>query len=216
MFGVYNRESLSDVVLDEFERLASRLRKLFRVSHNDDGSLKTDALTAILGSDFLSREAPLVRRTRIINADILTMPTTGVEILPTPGVGYTNVVDKIILIKKFAAGAYTNVDNDAFFGTKYESMSVNWSSLIANIDSEALTYLDDWLGATDGRAVLREFTDTKDVTLGYGTLVYPNNETFENEAMLLYIDNAAAGNLTGGNVLNELIAYVYYHKITLP
>jgi hypothetical protein len=128
----------------------------------------------------------------LTNAQIKTLPTTAVEIIPAPGANKA-IVPLIVLAYRSFGTAYTNIDADGTltFGTT----DVAQCPAIANVDGGA-TALTTFLGDTAGMPLyLPSATGSSAV---------------ENAACVLRSDNGEAGAFTGGAAGNSLQVTVLY------
>jgi hypothetical protein len=142
----------------------------------------------------------------ITDAQVKALPTTPITLLADPGAGLIAVPVMVALFSKIIT-PYTNVNADGYLWAEW-SNGDDWSGYLANISAESKTYLSSLL-TVNSRAMLREWQDSVDETLGWGPLVavVPIDVTL---GLRLTADNAGSGNFTGGNATNRLTAITYY------
>lgn len=153
----------------------------------------------------------LVETTTISNADILTLPTTPVTIIPAPGPG-VQVVPLTISVQGFFTDAtYTNINTDAWIFATYSGSGIPWSNFIANDAMLGYTFVTQFFGGAVHRAAFQwaPFTLAEPI-FGWGNLGLVNGDTYANDAVQLVFDNNGAGNLTGGHANNHIVVHAYY------
>jgi hypothetical protein len=149
----------------------------------------------------------------LTDAQIKALPTTGVIVVPAPGIGklvfaeaYVGGGNFHLLLHQVSGGGYTNLD-----------AGIKWSFYVPGGTADAgyngtnpseqisdfLTYQDDvfWPFAHPGE--VNEGGDFNSVS------------QFENQPVMFQLHNGFAGNLTGGNSANTLKVTVYYTIVTL-
>lgn len=146
----------------------------------------------------------------IAHADILTLPTTPVELVAAPGAGKRIVPIHIDLQGNFAAGAYTNIDpNDAAIWAEIGGSAWD-SSYLVNYFQGGEQALSSFLAlATDTQVQLLPY---QMLDLTYGLLAPVRILGLqENQPLNLIGYNNAAGNFTGGNAANTLrVRTIFY------
>ncbi len=148
----------------------------------------------------------------ILNSDILTLPTTPIELVPTPGANkIINFVMALGLLNS-NAGAYTNIDAGGYSYIQYGS-GTQIGNFLAN-DSTLVpprAYLSNLFGAAGkGYIQFLPYVDTVETSL-WGNLSIPLAASGStNFPLELIWNNGGSGNLTGGNGANTLTIVVYY------
>lgn len=148
----------------------------------------------------------------IQHPDILTLPTTPVELIPAPGGGKRIIPIQWDLWADFTAGAYTNI------GLPYSYLNsrlggIEYSSYMADDPTAFINEFEAFFNtASLTHAVL---TTWNPVDLSWGPLVYPENAAavLLNGALDLFVENSGAGNFTGGNVANTLKVRVLFFVV---
>ena len=143
----------------------------------------------------------------LANADILTSPSTFLEVVPTPGLGFYLLVHRWALTIDTSAGGYTNVDNtDANngFTVAYGDWNAEGSTLVPLFaDSFAggnSFFGGPWVDVPSAAAL---------------AAVYPSYGIYfpfvpENLPLKLVAWNNSAGDFTGGDPANVGRLTVYY------
>lgn len=155
----------------------------------------------------------------LTDADIKALPTTPFEIVPAPGAGKAILPVRMTLFFKSGATAYTNIDPDLAevaieFGGEVSGLMGNDSSL-----GVPLTMVTAFFGSTGG--LLKVFTwpyqDDRGAANQWGILTYEwAYADIENLPLLLSFNNNGAGDLTGGDAANEMVARTLYEEVELP
>ncbi len=128
----------------------------------------------------------------ITNAQVKTLPTTSIQLVPAHGSGKAVLPLAVIANRSFAAAAYTNIDGAATltFGT----------ADVDQVDPITSTAITTFLGGTA-------------TVLAYLPLSGAKIE--DNAALVLRGSNAAAGAFTGGNAANALTVTVLFTVVDL-
>lgn len=165
-------------------------------------------------------EGALIRRRVVMtNAQILALPTTTFhELVPAPGAGKI-IVPVAVHFRANVVGAYTNIHADAYLSPHLEPWSIDNFSYLTNGNATGLTQVTDWLGtagvhlgwrplpyAFGGGAPGTSFTTDWGLVQGLLDVAASENQPF-----ILYCDNAGAGDFTGGNAANEIVAETLYY-----
>lgn len=154
----------------------------------------------------------------LTDAQIKALPTTAIDLIAAPGAGIIILPLDTVMVFKNSATAYTNISPDAFLstqinGTRVSSFmgndtllsSVNQFSTFFNSTGALLHRLiyppSDPFGAADGWEMMM-------FSIG--------SDANANQPLQIKINNAALGNLTGGNAGNKILVSTTYRLITLP
>lgn len=147
----------------------------------------------------------------IAHADILTLPTTGVEILAAQGATTFIFLDSIVIRHKWTAD-YTNIDSGAQL-----QIRLGTQDFIAEFKEEVFNGVTGLLagGGPDGsigysfcRRLATVAAAPGSVLFG-GTSGYYDSDLLD-KAVTIKIDNISGGDLTGGNVANKLQGWINY------
>ncbi len=151
----------------------------------------------------------------LTNAQILSLPTVPVTVIPAPGAGLINMPLWYMLKADFSGGAYTNIHASGYASFAWAGIPTLASGYIANDASTtpALTRASTFFGtATNWYHILYPLVfDTDPTTNEWG--VFPSIFAvgdIDNELLWLQFNNNGAGNLTGGNAANTLKVVTYY------
>jgi len=155
----------------------------------------------------------------LTNAQILALPTTPVVVIPatqTPNYGTDLtaapiVVGGYVLLSNYVA-AYTNVDPTAALGLTMGSDLGSGIGMVGGLLAPA-SLLES------GDAFLRIIGADYEPTNTFPALaphVFAFTHNYFDNAIVVYIDNAAAGNLTGGNVANKMVIRLLYVTAPIP
>ena len=135
----------------------------------------------------------------LIDAEIKTLMTTGITVIPAPGVGKVIVVETVfMLIRKTAV--YTNVNAAADVWLEYTGGGI-------------LTVGPD---TTSGHLVFDADTTPQVVEQVVNIATEGALTNYENLPIQVKAANAAAGSFTGGDINNRLGIAVLYKIIALP
>ncbi len=176
----------------------------------------TTGVTGILpvangGTGSASGAAILRSVTTVTNAQYLTLPTTPVQLISTPGAGLMINVLYARALATFAAGAYTGAS--AVSSYVYLALGA-WpaSSFVANDNSltPSLGYVSVLNDATNKSFVWVPWMETADPVAAWGLIsaVQPS-VTGVNEALTLVGVNGGV-DFGGGNAANSLKIWVYF------
>lgn len=168
-------------------------------------------LRSFLKRRFLRSDIMLSKTVTLTNDQILTLPTTPVELVPAPGIGKLIRFLGATLIIDARAGAYT-VDTNASFNVFYEG----FGSFLNTLQQATV------LGFTTNRRVVNLFPgylryfaggdlDSIPIAKGDGDDV----PSCENKALMLGDAWWGVSNYTGGNVNNSMIVNVFYTIINV-
>lgn len=179
-------------------------------SSGDYQPLTPGAGIGIVGTEVVTQN-PAIREIEvvIIDSNILTLPTTPVEIIPAPGAGFIITPLLTTVFGLFSGGGYTNVDPDAWMYLRYNDGGQG-SNLLANVTFDGITALTDFFDV--GGMFL--FTAPTYATQGAAAGVYGSipisSDIEDNQGISLFFDNLAAGNLTAGDTGNTLVVRMRY------
>ena len=159
----------------------------------------TEAEVFGLGSEIKVAEVTLT------NAQIITLPTVPVVIVPAPGIG--NIVSFItaVVLLDTSAGVYTNGPTGTDSGMAFSTgvFDVSTYGLQGNYGLQA-----------KGIQVFGQFVQwNSDLGLA-PSLILGSLSDFENKSIEIYI-SSTNGNLTGGNTANTMKVIVCYLPIKL-
>lgn len=161
----------------------------------------------------LTGEDSLQTTVTLTNAQIKALPTTPVVIIPsTETLAYSGTPTKLFLpfihaiILNTSAGGYTNVDVTAQFVLAFGS---DWSADIARSQ-----LIQGFLTATKFSFIPLL---TENSAVSGKALPEPSGLTdgLQDNAVALAMTNGAAGNLTGGNVVNSMQVIVHYIEVII-
>jgi hypothetical protein len=145
----------------------------------------------------------------LTNAQIKALPTTGVTLVDAPGPGLAIIADvastngRAHLLGAFTA-AYTNVDAGVKVGFCICSNPfAAFSGPSSTYDQQYHTFFT----STGNVWSMVSAAKINGISVATGT---DTATDIENKPLVLYLDNSAAGNLTGGNAANTLKVTVYY------
>lgn len=144
----------------------------------------------------------------LTDAQVKALPTTPFKLVVAPGAGY-RIVPFLVDFYVELTGAYTNVNAAAY---AYVALGADdWSSYIANDAGVALTDLTALLN-TNAKSSLQLLRFTNDVAeaAGWGNVAAVSPAGYENVELNFVVNNAAAGNFTGGNAANKFHITTYY------
>lgn len=168
-------------------------------------SLRAFFTSLCLGQDFYHYHSKVT----LTNNQIKALPTTPQTIIAAPGAGFRIAGFRVSVQTRSSAGAYTNVNPNAYMSLAYSgSPSANASNYVANDTANYLTFLDEVMGNANHAFVLQSYTYALE-TASWGNLVAP--EVFnDNEPLQLVFENNGAGDLTGGNAANTWVFRASY------
>ena len=152
----------------------------------------------------------LTSRTVLTNAQVKALPTTPVQLIPPQGTDRA-IVAIIGTLELVWVADYTNLDADSrlffessnFFSQLIPAFETHGSGMSAIFAAGIPTY-----------SVAPAYTNQDGAKNLIQNSGYALNQV-SNLGMILYIDNQAAGNLTGGDPGNSLIVTVFYNVVKL-
>lgn len=147
------------------------------------------------------------------NAQIKALPTTPIIAVPAPGAGYGLVFLLAYLTLNRTAGAYTNIDADAFIIVAFSEADAI-SSYLANdaTTTPVLSAVTDLL-STNATSYVTFSPYTQVVgpdASDWGNTGYTFPTPQLNTALILSCVNGGSGNFTGGNAANFGVLTTYY------
>jgi hypothetical protein len=143
----------------------------------------------------------------LTDAQIKTLPTTPITVVPAPGEGFAVFPVSASIIGNNMAAVYTNKDATAQI---LISMGAGELTVLAPGDAYYLgDNADEWFGDCPPLLAVPEAAGQ---ATGYGYY----RDQIENKAISVWASNGALGNLTGGNAANSMQVTVHYKIITLP
>lgn len=164
------------------------------------------------GTGSASGGAILSATVALTNAQILALPTTGIQIIAAPGSGFRINFIQATLTAKFTGGAYTGASAVSSSIQLVNGDGKTLSNYIANDNGVAIpfAYLTTFLDNTNKVATLVPFSETTDVAADWGNLAYVETAiTSENKSLVINAANGAV-NFGGGNAANTLSVKVLY------
>lgn len=166
---------------------------------------------------------PLFLASRVLtNADLKALPTTPLTFGPNPGAGfYLSAVRGWFRLNSLA-GAYTNVNADAWVNVHTLDWQVDTLSYLLNGNGTGNTRCSDLFAvAVKGTWNILPFASGSGADglqfaadWGFGTGLV-DRVAAENQPFELYFDNNGAGNLTGGNAANGAEVIVLYKLLAV-
>lgn len=140
----------------------------------------------------------------LTNAQILTLPTTPVELVAAPGSGRRLVLVSVYMRSAFVAG-YTNVTGT---GPLFGGAGLVVTHGPDDSDASTMRSLTIFAAAAvrEWDALGPAISTAADVALGYGGAGTDQS----NKALNVVVRNAALGNFTGGNAANILRVSIAY------
>lgn len=140
--------------------------------------------------------------TDLTDAQIKALPSGAFALIPAPPSGWRLELINASIQTDVVAGAYTNIDGDAWSSIR-TSGGTDYSSYLVNDSGAGYTFLSQLLtGADRNLSVLEPFQPID--TAGWGRIsgVFGNN--FPAEGFSFFVDNNGAGNFTGGHASNAM------------
>lgn len=150
--------------------------------------------------------------TTLTNSQILTLPTTGVEVAPAQGDGTLLALVLGVWSGDFAAGAYTNIDGGAWGGFSVSGYDVGAYIVNDPAGTSPMTGVTDFFGTAGRNNAVFSAPQDPDFN-GWGAVarVMPaSGAALNNQPMIIYVDNNGAGNFTGGAAANSLTVSTTY------
>ena len=171
-----------------------------------------------------SFSARLMTEVTLTNAQVIALPTTPFQLVAAPAAGTYIEYEKVVLITKFAGGAYTGAA--AVSSIQASVSGVGFTTLIPkdNTTTPNLTALTRFLSAASLKTILYPYLgsvaeasgdDYVLTSLADGTNGIDTMATFSGGNMSLFANNGGV-DFGGGNAANTLIARVYYTLNSVP
>lgn len=136
---------------------------------------------------------PRQRIVTVAHAAILTLPTTPVLIIPAAGANLVAALAQASFAVNTTAAAYTNVDPGVYTTLAYGNSTIDFEAM-RGIEESTTLYETGGIASAGEPGRIIQGTATDVANLG----VY------------LWVNNAAAGNFTGGNASNTFIVTAWY------
>jgi hypothetical protein len=152
-----------------------------------------------------------VASVNLTNAQVLALPTTGVNVVAAPGANKLLFLFGAFMYLKWTAD-YTNIDANCILALGYGTRaSSSGTGLLGSNDvSGLLAFGEDGTAFLPG---LGQVPALKTSVLGYGGLDDPPN--LVNQPLTLLASNGGEGDFTGGDPANTLQVSVFYSELTL-
>jgi len=154
-------------------------------------------------------------KTTLTDAQIKSLPTTGVELVEGPGAGKMLIAHQVFVRAKFSEGGYvgTTVQDD-FLRICYGSGSI--ISALPNNPAPVGNQFDAVFGSSADTALFLPLTNAQynDYWTGMLAVSIGGVENYENQNFKVKMD-VAGGNLTGGNSANTLEITIFYSIVDL-
>lgn len=138
-------------------------------------------------------QSPVFTQTvELTDAQVKALPTTGVDLVASPGPGKM-ILPILLYLRLRSSAGYSNLDISIAMKLQYPSPSGSSFGLLGGIDL--------FLGSSSN---LGESS--------VPSLDIPNflDPAASNKALQLKLNNGGSGNLTGGNATNALLAQIFY------
>ena len=194
-----------------------------RTPENAWGALFNFAGSGIIHSEHFPDDTVIRATVTLDDSEIKALGDDVHELIPAPGANKIIVPLLAYAQARFAHGAYTNINADAFMGIVHGTSLASYqeySAYIGNDSGAALTQLTDFFNANNRNVAIQPIGAYEDASLlsnwsllpglvydsfGYNPVNYPVG---------LLLDNGGDGALTGGDSLNTLQIDVWYDIIT--
>lgn len=161
---------------------------------------------------FGSGEVAVLQRTTLItDAQIKALPTTAIELVPSPGPNKIIQPFGAYVSINRDAGDYGNVDPDGRLVIGAENQDADLFNIAINSVAQSLTQLDGFLTGSPSQMSGFASAPAQFTNASFGVL--PNffgTANIVNHGIFIWADNVLLGNFTEGNAANSLIVSVLY------
>jgi hypothetical protein len=157
------------------------------------------------------------------NAQVKALPTTGLEVLPTPGSDYTWVVLSCLVMLDSSDAAYTNIDAAAYlqldvYGTDYVANDADLgfadcTAFLGVAGHQLVPMRGRYASEINGSGALATYQATNWAVRAYPVAYFTDKA---NAPVLVQLNNAASGDLTGGHANNSLLVRTLAMRVPSP
>lgn len=157
--------------------------------------------------------AAAVQTTTVVVTDAqIKAATLSVDVIPAQGVGFAAFPLLVNVFGHFAAGAYANIDADAYGACRCNGWDLTSYLVNDSFGSSPMTGVDQLFGtAAVNYAAFAPYTNPDFDGWGSVAAVRPNiGAALNNNPLSFYVDNGGSGALTGGNAANTMTITAFY------